>query len=151
MVDGFLARHYNMSSKRGSQLDSMGDQLTFIVGLTGLYFHETAFIVENLIYIIGLFILYGVQMLIAFIKYGKATAFHTYAAKASAVLQATFILWALFFDPVYWLFYVVVIVGVIETAEEISLIFMHKHWVSDVKGVFWTLKEREEKRGGSGE
>jgi CDP-diacylglycerol--glycerol-3-phosphate 3-phosphatidyltransferase len=145
MVDGYLARYYNMASKRGSQLDSMGDQLTFIVGLIGLYYYETTFILENMIFIAGLFILYGIQMLIAFIKYGKATAFHTYAAKSSAVLQAAFILWALFYDPVYWLFYIVVIVGVIETIEEITLIFMHQHWMSDVKGVYWTLMDRKNK------
>ena len=86
-------------------------------------------------------------MLIAFIKYGKATAFHTYAAKTSAVLQGVFIIWALYFEPVYWLFYVVIIMGVLETIEEIVLIFMNDQWVSDVRGVLWTLKEKARGKG----
>jgi CDP-diacylglycerol--glycerol-3-phosphate 3-phosphatidyltransferase len=29
--------------------------------------------------------------------------------------------------------------GLLETIEEIILIFMHKEWVSDVKGIYWIL------------
>jgi len=81
-------------------------------------------------------------MLIAFYKYGKATAFHTYLAKSSAVLQGVFILFTLFFAPVYWLFYLMIIIGVLETIEEITLIYMYDKWVDDVKGVYWALKDK---------
>lgn len=142
-IDGFLARKLNITSARGSQLDSFGDQITFIVGVLGLYFFEHEFIKENLLLILLIFIPYGVQMLIAFIKYGKATAFHTYFAKLSAVLQAIFILWVLFFGPIYWLFYTIIIVGILETIEEITLIFMHDNWVEGVKGIYWAMKDRK--------
>jgi CDP-diacylglycerol--glycerol-3-phosphate 3-phosphatidyltransferase len=80
-------------------------------------------------------------MAIAFWKYGKTTAFHTYLAKISAILQAIFILWTLFHGPVYWLFYLMIAVGILETIEEITLIFMYDAWVKDVKGIFWALKD----------
>ncbi len=95
-LDGYLARKLKISSKRGSQLDSMGDQLTFVMGLFGLWFFENDFIRTNLPLIAIAFVPYIIQMLIAFIKYGKLTAFHTYLAKTSAVVQAGFILFALF-------------------------------------------------------
>jgi CDP-diacylglycerol--glycerol-3-phosphate 3-phosphatidyltransferase len=81
----------------------------------------------------------------AFKKYGKATAFHTYLAKVSAVLQAIFILWALFFEPVYGLFYSMIAVGILETFEEISLIIIHDTWVSDVKSIFCLPKKPTDK------
>jgi CDP-diacylglycerol--glycerol-3-phosphate 3-phosphatidyltransferase len=81
-------------------------------------------------------------MSIAFAKYGKATAFHTYLAKLSAVAQGIFVLWLLFFGPVYWLFYTMIVLGVLETVEEITLIFMYDNWVEDVKGYFWALKDK---------
>jgi CDP-diacylglycerol--glycerol-3-phosphate 3-phosphatidyltransferase len=62
-------------------------------------------------------------------------------AKTSAVVQAAFILWTLFFEPEYWLFYLMIVIGIIETIEEIVLIFMYDHWVKDVKGIYWTLKD----------
>jgi phosphatidylglycerophosphate synthase len=141
-IDGYLARKLKITSARGSQLDSFGDQVTLIVGLLGLYYFESDFIQKNLILIVIVFVPYLVQMLIAYLKYGKATAFHTYLAKISAVLQAIFILWALFFSPEYVLFYIMILIGLLETIEEISLIFIYDNWTSDVKGLYWSYRDK---------
>jgi len=146
VIDGFLARKLKITSARGSQLDSVGDQITLFVGLIGLVYFEIIFIKENYLLILLAFVPYLVQMYIAFQKYGKATAFHTYLAKMSAIAQGVFILWLLFFGPVYWLFYTMIILGVLETIEEITLIFMYDQWVEDVKGYFWALKDRRRRQ-----
>ena len=140
-IDGYLARRLKLSSARGSQLDSYGDQFTFVVALTGLWIFENAFIRENLILILVAFVPYLIQMFLAFRKYGKATAFHTYLAKLSAIVQAIFILWLLFFGPLYPLFYLMIFLGIIETLEEITLIFMYDKWVEGVKGIYWALRD----------
>ena len=142
MVDGYLARKLKITSPRGSQLDSMGDQITFAIGLIGLFLFEFEFIKENYILILIAFVPYLIQMLIAFKKYGKATAFHTYLAKLSAFIQAFFILSTLFFGPNYFLFYFMIILGFIETIEEVILISIYDKWVSDVKGIYWALRDK---------
>lgn len=141
-IDGFIARKLKITSPRGSQLDSIGDQLTLFTGFIGLLIFEFDFIKANYQWILIPFILYFIQMLIAFIKYGKATAFHTYLAKISAVIQAVFIMWLLFFGPVYWLFYAMIIIGTIETIEEILLIFLYPQWVAGVKGYPWAIRDK---------
>ena len=88
-MDGMIARGLKITSSRGSQLDSVGDQITFTIGLIGCYIFEPAFIKQNLTLIIIAFSPYLIQMAIAFMKYGKATAFHTYMAKLSACLLYT--------------------------------------------------------------
>lgn len=145
MIDGFLARKLKITSPRGSQLDSMGDQITLIVGFIGLLRFEFDFIKETYHWILIPFFLYCFQMLIAFIKYKKATAFHTYLAKLSAIIQAMFILWILFFGPIYWLFYLMIIIGIIETIEEILLIFLYPKWVAGVKSYFWARNDLRRK------
>ena len=77
------------------------------------------FIQDNYKLILVAIIPYLIQMIIAFKKYGKATAFHTYLAKISALVQGVFILWFLFFGEVYWLFYVMIIIGVLETSHDL--------------------------------
>lgn len=141
-IDGFLARQLKISSPRGSQLDSMGDQITLIIGLIGLFIFEKEFIIDNLVLIIIAFIPYIVQMIIAYLKYGKATAFHTYLAKLSAMMQSVFILWSLFFSPDYVLFYIMIGIGLLETFEEITLIYMYDNWASDIKGIYWALRDK---------
>lgn len=142
-IDGFLARKLKITSPRGSQLDSMGDQVTLAIGLIGLFVFENDFIKENIILIIIAFIPYLVQMIIAYFKYGKATAFHTYLAKLSAIMQSAFILWSLFFSPDYTLFYIMIAIGLLETFEEITLIFMYDEWASDIKGIYWALRDKK--------
>lgn len=141
-IDGYLARKLKITSPRGSQLDSFGDQVTLIVGLIGLFYFETNFIKTNLVLILIAFIPYISQMGIAYFKYGKATAFHTYLAKLSAMLQSLFILWSLFFNPEYVLFYIMIIIGLLETFEEITLIFMYDNWAFDVKGIYWAMRDK---------
>lgn len=141
-IDGFLARKLKIVSARGAQLDSLGDQITLGIGLIGLFYFESEFIKTNLNLIIIAFIPYILQMFIAYLKYGKATAFHTYLAKLSAVIQSLFILYSLFFSPQYCLFYMMIVIGLLETFEEITLILLHKHWTSDVKGLFWLHKDK---------
>jgi CDP-diacylglycerol--glycerol-3-phosphate 3-phosphatidyltransferase len=145
-IDGYLARKLKLVSARGSQLDSFGDQITLAVGLIGLFYFENEFIKANLTLIIIAFIPYILQMLIAYVKYAKATAFHTYLAKLSAIMQSIFILYSLFFSPQYHLFYIMIIIGLLETFEEIILIFMHKHWTSDVKGIIWAYRDQRRKK-----
>lgn len=140
-VDGIIARRLKITSARGAQLDSLGDQLTFIAGLTGLFVFETTFMKAQLELLLLSFSPYLVQLIIAYFKYGKTTAFHTYLAKLSAIVQAIFILILLFFEPVYWLFYTMLIIGILETIEEIALIFIYDSWVSDVKGIYWAKKD----------
>lgn len=142
MIDGFLARRLKVSSPRGSQLDSLGDQVTFVVGLIGLYLFEPVFIKTNYLLILLVLIPYIFQMLLAFRKYGKASAFHTYLAKVSAFLQGVFVLWFLFFGPEYGLFYLMIGFGLLETIEEIILIFMFDEWVNNVKGIYWVKKDK---------
>ena len=141
-IDGFLARKLKITSPRGSQLDSMGDQITLVLGLIGLFVFETSFIKENIILITIAFIPYIIQMIIAYLKYGKATAFHTYLAKLSAMVQSIFILWSLFFSPDYPLFYIMIGIGLLETFEEIVLIYMYDNWASDVKGIYWAYRDK---------
>lgn len=141
-IDGYLARKLKITSPRGSQLDSFGDQITLIVGLIGLFYFENTFIKTNFVLIIIAFVPYIIQMFIAYFKYGKATAFHTYLAKLSAIVQSVFILWSLFFSPEYSLFYIMIAIGLLETFEEITLIFMYRNWASDVKGIYWALRDK---------
>ncbi len=145
-LDGFLARKLNITSPRGSQLDSFGDQVTLVVGLIGLLHFEKDFIETNIVLILIAFMPYIIQMILAYLKYGRATAFHTYLAKLSAVVQSTFILWSLFFLPEYSLFYIMIVIGLLETFEEITLIFMYPDWASDVKGIYWAYKDQRRRK-----
>lgn len=140
-VDGFLARRLKLSSERGARLDSLGDQITVLVGLLAIVVFEFEFIEKNYLPILIVLLMNIVQQIISFAKYRKFSAFHTLLAKAAAIVEAVFVIWLLFFGPVYWLFYVLVVIALLESLEETVLIFMYKNWVVEVKGIYWAYKD----------
>lgn len=145
-VDGFLARRLKLSSDRGARLDSLGDQVTVLIGIVGIIVFEFEFIEQNFVPILLVLCLNIAQQIISYIKYRKTTAFHTLLAKFSAVVEAVFVLWLLFFGPVYWLFYFLLVLAIIEALEETALIFMYKEWVSEVKGIYWAIKDERRQK-----
>jgi hypothetical protein len=45
-------------------------------------------------------------------------------------------------EPVYPLFYAAAIVSAIDLVEEMILVYLLKDWKTDVKGLYWVLKEK---------
>ena len=84
-----------------------------------------------------------IQIIMAIIRYGKISSYHTYLAKAAAIFQGSFmILLFLLPEPVMPLFYVAALITFLDIAEEIILVFVLKEWKTDVKGLYYVLKDK---------
>lgn len=144
LIDGFLARKYNVTSVLGTRLDSIGDDLTVLVALIGLIVLKPGFIGQEKITFILLLALFVIQTVYALIRYGKLTGFHTYLAKTAALLQGIFLLLVFFMDePPLLLFYAAALVTMLQLAEEIILVYLLPHWEINVKGIYWVLKRKK--------
>ena len=140
-IDGFLARKFKVTSIAGAKLDSIGDDLTVIAGTIGMLAFKSAFLKEEIFFIILLLSLFVLQTVLAFVKFGKMTSFHTYAAKAAAILQGVFLILLFFLpNPLYELFYAATFVTAFELMEEIIITFWLPKWRTNVKGLYWILK-----------
>ena len=144
MIDGYLARKFKVTSILGTKLDSIGDDLTVLVGLIALFVLKLEFIKQHIIILIILLALFLVQTTYAFIRYRKMTNFHTYLAKTAALLQGVFLILVFFTEePSLILFYAATIVTMLELTEEIILVNLLPQWKTNVKGFFWVLKNNE--------
>jgi len=144
LIDGYLARKFKVTSILGTKLDSIGDDLTVLVGLIALFVLKLEFIKQHVIIFIILLVLFLVQTTYAFISYKKMTNFHTYLAKIAAVLQGVFLILVFFTqEPSFILFYAATIVTMLELIEEIILIRLLPEWQANVKGIYWGLKNKE--------
>lgn len=145
LIDGPLSRKFKVSSNFGTYIDSIGDDLTVIAGLAGIYFFKRDFLYEQQFYIVLLFSLFIIQIVMALIRYGRISSFHTIMAKTAAILQGTFlILLFLLPEPVYFLFYSAVFVTVIDLLEEMILVVILSEWKTNVKGLYWVLKDKKD-------
>jgi phosphatidylglycerophosphate synthase len=144
LIDGFLARKYKVTSVLGTKLDSIGDDLTVLVGMVGLFYLEWGFIKEQKIILLILLALFIIQVSYAFARYGKMTNFHTYLAKLSALLQGVFlILTFLLGEPNLPLFYAATGITMLELVEETILVYMLPKWQINIKGIYWVMKNKQ--------
>ncbi|HET9277616.1 MAG TPA: CDP-alcohol phosphatidyltransferase family protein [Flavitalea sp.] len=144
LIDGFLARRYKVASVLGTRLDSIGDDLTVLVGVIALFVTKMEFIKEQKFIFIFLLLLFLAQITYAFIRYRKMTNFHTWLAKTAAALQGIFLLLVFFTDePNLVLFYTAAIITILELIEEIILVKLLPNWETNVKGIYWVLKKKK--------
>lgn len=145
-IDGYLARKYKVTSRFGSRLDSIGDDLTITAAIIGLFVLKPEFIRSEMVLVSILLFLFVVQNILAFTRYHKQTSFHTYTAKVAAILQGSFMILIFFLpNPVLVLFYVAGIVTILDLIEEIILIALLPKWEANVKGLYWVLKRKSKK------
>lgn len=143
-IDGFLARKFKVSSNLGSKLDSIADDLTILASVIGLFVLKPGFIKDNVVIVSILLGLFIVQNALALIKYHKPSSFHTYIAKVAALIQGSFlILMFLLPEPIYPLFYAAVVISILDLIEEILLVILIPKWRTNVKGLYWVMKERK--------
>ena len=90
-IDGFLARQYNATSILGAKLDSIGDDLTILAAVAGLFVTQFDFIEKELTLILILLGLFFTQLVLSLMRYKKMSSFHTYLAKTAAVITAIFL------------------------------------------------------------
>jgi len=142
-IDGFLSRRYKVSSNLGSILDSIADDCTIVAAIIGLFIFKPGFIRQELMLISVLLGLFIMQIGLALIRYGKMTSFHTYLAKTAAVMQGIFLLLVFFLtDTPYVLFYIAAIITMLDLIEEIIIVMILRSWRTDVKGLYWVIKNK---------
>lgn len=141
-LDGFIARTFNLVTKRFAKLDSTGDVLMLLAGLYGFYFYETEFFLDHWIILGGTAVLYLSQQVVSLIRFGKTTSFHTVSAKAAAVVQTIFLSSMFIFGVSPWLFSLAIAVSILETVEETILLFLLTEYRYNVKGLYWVLRKK---------
>ena len=142
-IDGFIARRYKITSKLGSTLDSIGDDVTIVAAVTGIFVLKPEFVRQQATPIIMLLALFLLQTILALIRYRKLSSFHTYAAKIAAILEGIFLLLFFFDKPVDILFSITAVVIAIDLLEEIILAMLLPNWETDVKGLYWVMKRKK--------
>ena len=144
LIDGYLARKYKVASILGTKLDSIGDDLTVLVAMIALFVTKPEFIKQEKIIFIVLGSLFIIQVSYAFTRYGKMTSFHTYLAKAAAILQGVFLLLVFFTDkPLMVLFYAAAFITILELIEEIILVYLLPERKANVKGLCFLIKSKK--------
>ena len=145
-IDGFIARKFNMETEIGARLDSFADNLTYVLVFIGIYVFKLE---EFLPYMISFLFFIGILLLtviFSLIKFRKFPSLHLYSTKIGGYIQGAFFICLFtlgFFTPFY---YLVISWGIIGAFESIAIQMIIPEMRSNVKGLYWVLKEKKAER-----
>ncbi|WP_046757115.1 CDP-alcohol phosphatidyltransferase family protein [Kordia jejudonensis] len=144
ILDGLIARTFNLKTKFGAKLDSLADNGMFIAAFIGIFafkFDE----MEASIWLLWLFFGFFITGLaISLIKFRQYPSLHLYTTKVGGYVQGIFIFILFAWNYAEPLFFAAMIVGYISHIEEIIILIISKEMKTDAKGLYWILKERKQ-------
>jgi len=141
VADGLIARLFHLESRLGAMLDSLADTALLFAALYGLWvFH--AEVVREHAWLCGTAVgLWVLEDVVALLRYGRLSSFHTYLSKIVANLLGLFVGWLFLFGFQPWLLYVAAGGSILASLEELVLLAVLGEWRSDVRGLWWVLRE----------
>jgi phosphatidylglycerophosphate synthase len=95
VVDGVIARRYHVTSKLGSQLDSIADLSLMISTAAWLLLLRPDFIAAYSIPLFLWVMISSASLLVGWIRFRRVANLHLYSAKAAAVVSYAFGIWLL--------------------------------------------------------
>jgi CDP-diacylglycerol--glycerol-3-phosphate 3-phosphatidyltransferase len=142
--DGWIARQFNLRTKIGARLDSFADLLTYLLGIWGVVrFHWADISAPARAAAFFTFLAtYALLMLTGLVKFRRQPSLHTYGFKVSAYLQSACLLTVFLFGFNAPFYYFTLAWGCLACLEEVAILLILKEPQSDVKGLYWVLKER---------
>jgi CDP-diacylglycerol--glycerol-3-phosphate 3-phosphatidyltransferase len=143
ILDGLIARIFKIQTDIGAKLDSLADDGTYILALTGVYIFKWNDFQPHLVTFFTLLGLYVLSNVVSLAKFRHISSLHLYSGKVLGYITG-FSFFALFaFGFQTWLYYLMVAWGIFSLSENIILLLMLPEPRPDTKGLFWFLKSPE--------
>ncbi len=142
ILDGFIARRFNMQTELGARLDSIGDIGVYISAITGIFMFKANDFTPHLISFYIFLALFISSNILFLVKFKRLPSLHLYSWKIGGYIQG-FFLFALFVFKFYSFFYYFTIIwGIIAFTEHIIIQLITKDIKSNLKGLYWILKKK---------
>lgn len=142
VLDGWIARHFNMQTEFGAKLDSLADIGTFIAAVIGIFTFKADDFEPHIISFITLIGFYIFTVILSLIKFRKSPSLHLYSWKIGGYIQGIFfaLLFSIgFITPIY---YLMIIWGIASYIEHIIIQMMLPEMISNAKGIYWVIKKK---------
>lgn len=140
VLDGFIARTFNLKTKFGAKLDSFADFAMYLLAMFALIYLKWEEL-EPYKYSLYLLIFYYVFIdIFSFIKFGEVSSLHLYFSKFNGLLQAVFflIIFGIGFNKL--LYFAVFFFASLSFLENMYFLLKIDKMRSDLKGIYWLQK-----------
>lgn len=141
-LDGFLARRLKQETEIGAKLDGFADNFTYVLAFVGIFVFRMEEIRPHMVSFVIMITMLVSTVIVSLVKFRKFPSYHLYTTKIGGYIEGGFfiVLFMLgFITPYYYLVVAWAIMGAIEC---IIINLMIPEMRSDIKGLYWVIKER---------
>lgn len=145
ILDGNIARIWNLQTNFGAALDNLADVCTFSLALLGIFLFKWD-LIEPHAWLLYLFLaVFVISYVVGFYRFKKIPGLHLFSAVAAGYLQGFFffVLFVWGFYP--WLYYLAVGWGVLAYIEKILVLLVLDDIRIGVRGLYWLKKKENSK------
>lgn len=141
ILDGFIARRFNMQTEIGAKLDSIADIGLFIQAFVGIFIFKSIDF-QPYFWSFSIFIiLFLACMLFSVIKFKQFPSLHLYSWKIGGYIQGIFFFVLFVFGFNIYFYYFMLIWGILSFVEHLIVQILLKKMKSNAKGLYWVLNE----------
>jgi len=147
VLDGWIARTFKCETELGARLDSLADIGTYILAVWGVFVFKYADIEPHLVLFVIFISLFFITDIVSLVKFRKISSMHLYSWKIGGYLQGGFFIILFSFGFYEYFFYFIVTWGFLAFIEHIIIQMILTEMKSNVKGLYWVLKEKRTRHG----
>lgn len=147
MLDGWLARRFELQSEAGAGLDALTQFALFFVTVFGLLEFQPQVLKNHgwaWLLVLGLWTL---RSLVGLVRYRRPARLQTHLSRAAGGMLGLFLAWlfSVGFSPLLMGLAVALVVAA--SLEELLLMALLPTWRDDVRGLWWLMQARRAARG----
>jgi cardiolipin synthase len=143
ILDGYIARRFNLQTEFGARLDAMADIGMYILAFSGVVIFKANELEPYMFSLLIFFTVFVLPKIVSWIKFRRLPSLHLYSSKIGGYLQGFFFL-SLFiigFSSVFY--YIMIIWGILSFMEQIIIVLIVMELKSNMKGLYWIYKDKQ--------
>jgi cardiolipin synthase len=143
IIDGFIARRFKMETEVGAKLDSFADNFNYVLAFLGLFIFKMDDFRPHIVSFIIFISMLVLTVIISLIKFRKFPSFHLYMTKIGGYIQGGFFVCLFIIGFITPFYYLMITWGILGAIEHIAIQMVIPEMRSNVKGLYWVLKEKK--------
>ena len=143
ILDGILARHWQVETRQLRIADSLADTVLYLGATAALWLRYPAVVRANRFLLITLIGLEVTRYLFDAVKFGRTASYHSFLAKGWGLLLATTFIVLLGFGAGKWLVTVSLVVGIACDTEGLCMSLLLPTWHYNVRTVWHAIRLRQ--------
>jgi cardiolipin synthase len=142
IIDGYIARRFKMESEIGAKLDSFADNFNYVLAFIGFFIFKMDDLRQHIVSLIIFISMLLLTVIVPLIKFRKFPSFHLYITKIGGYIQGAFFICLFTIGFIAPFYYFMIIWGILGAVECIAIDIVIPEMRSNIKGLYWVLKER---------